>query len=258
MPTVLVNGAPLHYEEVGDGPPLLLVHGILGTGRLHLRHQFAELACRFRAVLPDLRGYGESGGERDTSPAFYQRDAADMGALLDALGLAPAHYLGFSDGGLSGLILAAIRPEAVQSLIVLGVQRRLMPEDRPGWETMRVPETWDTGVQARTDAAHPHADWRAVSRALPATWERILADGGDIVGERIAQVRCPTLIIHGAADNLVPVAHAHDLHAAIPGSELLVVPGAGHIVQRDGGELVRTAIWEFYRRHAGVTPPVAT
>ena len=53
----------------------------------------------------------------------------------------------------------------------------------------------------------------------------------------------------------MPVFHARDLHAAIRSSELLLVPGAGHIVQRDGGESVRAAVWEFYRRHAGVSAP---
>jgi pimeloyl-ACP methyl ester carboxylesterase len=63
------------------------------------------------------------------------------------------------------------------------------------------------------------------------------------------------LIVHGAEDPLVPAAHAHDLQQAIPGAELLVVPGAGHIVHRDGGAIVRDTVWAFYQRHAGVAPP---
>jgi pimeloyl-ACP methyl ester carboxylesterase len=167
MPEVTVGSVPFWYEEAGEGPPLLLVHGILGTGRLHLRHQCADFSTRFRAVLPDLQGYGQSGGVRDTSPRFYEHDAEDLAGLIEALGLGAVHCFGFSDGGLSGLFLAAARPQLVRSLVVLGVQRRLLPEDRAGWEAMRHPETWDPAVQERTDAAHPGKDWRAISRALP-------------------------------------------------------------------------------------------
>src|SRR5215813_14050536 len=96
VPTVLVDGQTLFYESLGDGPPLLLIHGWMQVGR-RLIDLAQELARDYRVILPDLPGYGRSVPPyRRFTPDFYHRDAEMMGKLLDALNLTNVHILGFS------------------------------------------------------------------------------------------------------------------------------------------------------------------
>ncbi|MCB9449824.1 MAG: alpha/beta hydrolase, partial [Anaerolineaceae bacterium] len=87
MPTIdLPTGARLHYEDQGAGDPVILVHGMLGTPRLHFSRLLDWLTPHFRVVAPTMRGYGESYPKpRDFPVNFYHRDTDDLLAFLDAL-----------------------------------------------------------------------------------------------------------------------------------------------------------------------------
>src|SRR5205823_996108 len=119
MPEITARGITFHYEEAGAGEPLVLLHGGLGTGALHWWRELSFFARCLRVIAPDMRGYGRSTPPRNFPPDFYRRDAEDMAALIRATGAAPAHVLGWSDGGVVALILAAEHPEVVRSLITV-------------------------------------------------------------------------------------------------------------------------------------------
>lgn len=116
MPNAEVNGVELHWELSGRaGSPLVLVHGSWGDHRIW-DQIVPALAQSFRVLTYDRRGHSRS--ERPTGQGNLREDASDLGALIQHLGLAPAHILGNSIGGSIVLRLAAERPELFRSLLV--------------------------------------------------------------------------------------------------------------------------------------------
>src|SRR4051812_38903052 len=128
MPQVHVNEAGIYYEEYGTGEPLLLLHGMLETGRSHAR-LILTLSGHYRVVVPDLRGYGQSTPRpRDFPPDFYQRDADDMAALLAGLDLTGVRVLGNGDGAEVALLLALTVPERIRAIVALSVTGAFPPQ----------------------------------------------------------------------------------------------------------------------------------
>ena len=115
MPTIALEDGWLHYEATGDGPPLLLVPGLGGIGTFW-QQQVAEFAGDFRVILHDHRGCGRS--SRSRIAYAVEQMAADVLRLMDALGIAAAHYVGHSTGGAIGQAIAQDRPERLQRLVL--------------------------------------------------------------------------------------------------------------------------------------------
>lgn len=115
MPVARVNGTEIHYERLGSGSPLLLVHG-LGSSGADWAFQLDDFSAKHDLVMPDLRGSGRSAkpDERYSIAQF----AADMWALVDALDLDVVDVLGFSLGGAVALEMALLQPRRVRSLVV--------------------------------------------------------------------------------------------------------------------------------------------
>ena len=108
MPYANIRGVRLHYEDLGEGPPFLLLPGALGTGRSDFAPQLEALPQRgIRVVVPDPRGYGKSRPpEREFPADFYQQVVHDFAALMETLGCSTYAVGGWSDGAIAGLLLA--------------------------------------------------------------------------------------------------------------------------------------------------------
>jgi pimeloyl-ACP methyl ester carboxylesterase len=117
MPTVDVNGTTIHYSSAGSGPPLLLIHGTGGDGTA-FDAVAADLARTYRLIAYDRRAYSRSKGKPHPPRNYLAAHGSDAAALLNAIGAAPAHVLGWSAGGLVALALAVARPELVKSLLL--------------------------------------------------------------------------------------------------------------------------------------------
>src|SRR5262249_25113123 len=115
MPTLNVNGSDLFYETLGAGPPLLLVHG-LGSSGDDWAFQRDAFPAAHTLILPDLRGSGRSA--RPDGPYSIALFAADLWALVDALGFAAIDLLGFSLGGAVALEMALDQPHRVRRLVL--------------------------------------------------------------------------------------------------------------------------------------------
>lgn len=121
-----VNDVRLHYVDVGDGnPPLLLLHGLSANAQSFGGLVAAGLADGFRLIVPDLRGRGRS--EAPAAGYTMEDHARDAVALLDALGLDRVIVVGHSFGGFLGIYLAATRPERVKKLVVIDAAMTLNP-----------------------------------------------------------------------------------------------------------------------------------
>ena len=128
----LSTGARLFYEDLGQGEPLIAIHGFLGTARTDLGQVLDWLDDKYRVLGLTIRGYGQSEPKpRDYPLDFYHRDARDVLAFMDALGIEKAHILGYSDGGEISLICAGMQPERFKSVIVWGAVGYFGPAMRP-------------------------------------------------------------------------------------------------------------------------------
>ena len=115
MPYLPVDDTRLYYDERGEGPPLLLVHG-LGSSSRDWFEQVSHFADRYRVLRIDLRGHGRS--ERPPGPYHIAQFARDVAVGLRRLNAAPAHVVGLSMGGMVALELAASAPALVRSLVI--------------------------------------------------------------------------------------------------------------------------------------------
>ena len=254
------GGRRIFYDEVGSGPPVLVLTGS-GVGRRFVGPMLPALAARCRVVAPDNRDAGES----EPEPTYYTAAdmAADAAALLDALGIGRTHIVGVSMGGIIALQLALDHPARVDRLVL---ESTPLPGEghRPG-EPLPPPDDWwsDDPVERAhrllPELAGP-ADRARLSEADVAaaaerergnriTWAGLMrqaaATSGYYVRGSLAQVRAPTLVIHGELDEAVPLADGEALAAGIPGARMLVLPGAGHAILFEQAEEVNRAILAF-------------
>ncbi len=240
---------PCHALRGPAGAPLVVFVNGLGGVQAGWAGQVRALSDRWRVLTFDHRGLGCSAGDpgRPTMADY----AADVVALLDAVGAGSAAVVGASFGGRVALALALDHPERVAALVLvstaargrlppelasrvddraLAAMRRMHELDERDWLDAVLPALFGPAFRER----HPErlrmfARWRArhpANRAgIEAQWR---AHEGFDVTNRLAEVRAPTLVMHGAADRLVPVEAGRELAARIPGARLVVFEDAGH------------------------------
>ncbi|MBX3444292.1 MAG: alpha/beta fold hydrolase [Planctomyces sp.] len=259
-----VAGLTLHVEERGAGsPPLLLVHGF-PLDHTMWRRQIDDLATTFRVIAPDLRGYGASSVTPGTSS--MRQFADDLAGLLDALGVVePIVFCGLSMGGSIGWQFLQHHRPRVRAMIVCdaraaadapeGVRTREQLAERVRREgTGFLPETLMPRLFAPATFEHQPqtiADTRAV---IVNTDPEGVASGALGLGSRpdvtawLPQVDVPTLLIVGEGDKISTVDEMRSIAEAIPGSEFVVIPGAGHMAPLEQPVLVNEAIRRFLSR----------
>jgi valacyclovir hydrolase len=229
----------LSYLDLGpaDGQPLLLIHGFTGTARGDLGEVIDVFAHDHHVIAPDLRGFGASRPpNRDFPPDFYERDAADLAALLDALALGPVTVLGFSDGAEAAILLAAARPDQVRGVVAWGVCGVISPEELAaveGWLPVAAwgPErdTWKQQIIERHGAeqlASMIEGWVGAARAISAR-------GGNIGYEQAARIKCPVLLLNGDGEVGNTPRDVRRLAERIPNARLEFIADSGHAIHRD-------------------------
>ena len=238
MPSSAIPSLSMYFEQAGQGVPLLLIPGALGTGAGDFPGQLGWFAERgFEVIAPDPRGYGQSRPpERDYPLDFYYRDAADMFALMAGLGHERFGILGWSDGANIAAIMAAQKPESVMKLVMFGGQSFLTAEEIAVFNTIRKISAWSPSAAEAMRAIY--------GDVLDELWDRyvdgqeaLFQAGGNLYRERLSQVRCPAFVLHGARDPLVPAFHPEAIHHGIAGSRLHIFPEGKHNIHlRYAGE----------------------
>jgi pimeloyl-ACP methyl ester carboxylesterase len=256
------NGVSLAVEDGGGGgPAVLFSHGLLYSRRMW-DAQVGALRGRFRCVVYDHRGQGES--EAPQTGLDMDTLAADAAALVEALRLGPVHFVGLSMGGFIGMRLAARRPELVRSLALLDTSAGAEPpENLPRyrrlewvarwigmWPVVKPVQAIMHGASARRDPARS-ADlraWRAhllgLDRvAMPRAVEGVLRR--EPVLPLLGKIRCPTLVLVGEEDTATVPARAREIASAIAGARLVQIPRAGHMSAIDAPEAVTAELRAF-------------
>lgn len=241
----LPDGATLAYEDVGEGQPVVFLHGF-PLDHSMWAPQLRALAAMARCIAPDLRGLGESRGDsRGDSPSM-ERHADDVAALLDALAIPRAVVVGLSMGGYVALALWRRHRARVGALALVDTRagadgdearekRHQLIALARAEGSAAVAERQLAGLVGKTT----RAERPAVVEALRATMTRAPVEG--IVGALeamlarpdstplLATIDVPTLVVVGDEDIVTPPKEARAMAAQIPGARLEVVPGAGHM-----------------------------
>lgn len=265
MPVASAGGVQLSYEREGSGPPLLAIMGMSGTLLSWGEPFLAPLRESFEVVTYDHRGVGES--SRMEAPFTIAELAADAAALLDALELDSVDVLGISMGGMVAQELALAHPERVRTL-TLGctycggegsalaspeVGQRIAEAMASGERDRVIRNTWEICISEplRDDAElysvfHVNALERPVPReVIVAQMQAIFAHD---TSARLSSLEMPTLIVHGTADELIPVQNAHVIAGHMPAARLEILEDVGHLFFWE--EPLHSA--ELVRDHAAV------
>jgi pimeloyl-ACP methyl ester carboxylesterase len=259
---VRVNGLGIAYERAGEGPPLVLVHGATVDSRMW-QPQLAGLADEFTVVAWDEPGAGRSSDvPADFGLADYARCLA---ALIGALGLGPAHVAGLSWGGTVALELYRHHAELVLTLILVDTYagwKGSLPEEevRARVELYRRAVAAPAGEFDPTPpglfAGDPPAEFVSLMAAMAADVRReSMSTALSLMAEAdqrdlLPRIAVPTLLIWGERDARSPLTVAHQFEQAIPGAQLVVIPGAGHLSNLEQPEPLNDAVRAFCRTHA--------
>jgi pimeloyl-ACP methyl ester carboxylesterase len=256
---IQANGLEIAYERVGQGPPLVFVHGAAEDGRVW-RPQLAALADEFTVVAWDEPGAGRSS---DVPADFGLADYAScLAAVIEAVGLGPAHVAGLSWGSTVVQELYRHHPGLVSTLILIGAFA--------GWKGSLPAED----VAARVEGVRQMLDAEPFDPTLPGLFageppaefvpllEEIAADVRPeslrtqlfLMAEAdqrdlLPRITVPTLLIWGELDARSPLSVARQFQETIPETELVVIPGAGHVSHLERPEQVNDAVRKFCRAH---------
>lgn len=264
MPSAAVNGIQLGYEIAGRGDWVVLIGGYTMTKEAW-GSQAGALAREFRVLTFDNRGVGESTVPGD--PFTIADMAADTVALMDFLDIKAAHIFGVSMGGLIGQVLALDYPGRVKKLVLgcttHGGRHAVQPEK----EVMEIlAKAADPGVP-REEAYMMRAQvvfapaflekekdrLQMLMRQSLAHWPTPRGAAGQMaalsrfnVRHRLGEIRCPTLVITGAQDRMMPPENSRLLAEAIPGARLEILEGAGHSFFLEKPEEVNRILRDFF------------
>ncbi|WP_345520580.1 alpha/beta hydrolase [Nocardioides conyzicola] len=245
MPYVDLLGHPSYHEIVGAGEPLMLLHGGYCSIE-HLRPLGDALADTYRVHAPERVGHGRT-ADRD-GPFSYAAGLEETVAYLDAVGLASAHVVGFSDGAILGLLLALEHPGRVRSLVSISgnVDTDAFVSDEEAAHTM----TAEASAQLDREYADLSPDGPEHGEVVVAKLTQMWLTEPRITPEVLATITAPTLVMAGDHDMVRPD-HTLLIAQSIPGAQLAIVPGAGHLVAHDRPTLVGLTVREFLDAHRG-------
>ena len=268
MPTVSLNGADVYYQERGEGPPALFVHGMCGDADVW-EDQVDRLAGRFRCVAYDRRGHGRSslGAVQQRTVGLHGDDAA---ALVRALGLAPCLLVGSSSGARVGLDVVRRYPELLGGAVLS--EPPLFALDPAGGAALQA--ELRPALQRALDAGGPRAAVDAFFQFMcPGLWgaldearrERYRANAGELLPDLqqppyqvtpddLARVHVPCLVVRGDHSHPVLMRVADQLAAGLPGATKAVLRGSGHVTYAEQPAAFAAAVLTF----AAATPGAFT
>lgn len=258
---VPANGLEIAYERVGAGAPLVFVHGAACDGRIW-QPQLEALADEFTVVSWDEPGAGRSS---DVPAHFGLADYAScLATLIETLALGPAHVAGLSWGGTVAQELYRHRPELVATLILADTYagwKGSLPEQEvqarvAGASRMLAapPEEFDPTLPGLF-AGEPRAEFVPLLEQIAAdvrpeslrTQLSVMAKAD--LRDLLPQIAVPTLLIWGELDARSPLDVARQLSDAIPDTQLVVIPGCGHVSNLEEPEQFNDAVREFCHAH---------
>jgi 3-oxoadipate enol-lactonase len=260
-----VNGIDLAYTVEGQGPALVLVHG-LACGRRMWLHQVRHLRSDYAVIAYDQRGHGQSGAPETAQGYSAAHLTRDLVGLLDHLGIARCHLVGFSLGGGPALVFASSMPDRVASLVLADVGAGaespfLLPSLARRWISLAE----SRGMSALADemlrgeffrsyanrSRRARCHMRALIESTPLhglvfTLSEVLAKRKSLFRMTgvLRSIQVPTLVLRGEGDNVCRSA-TKLLLQTIPGARAAITPGAGHMAPLEAPAAFSVAVQAF-------------
>jgi pimeloyl-ACP methyl ester carboxylesterase len=224
-----INGVKIYYEISGEGEPVLLLHGALENHH-RFQQQITAWTKNRKVIAVDTRGHGKS--TLDATTLTYELYAKDMNALLDQLQTGPVNIVGWSDGGITGILMARDYPEKVKSVVAMGanlsndgIVDSLNEEMRTRLKQLE--KTDPNGLEARVN--------------------RCMLTEPNIDPASLSKIHCPVLVIAGEKDVIVE-SHTRLIAASIPGSRLLILKGQTHDAPIEAPYVFIKAVEDFWKQ----------
>ncbi len=227
-----LRGIKMYCEIYGKGEPLLLVHGN-GGSMADMREQAVFFAGKYKVILADSRAQGKS---TDTGDSLsYEMMADDLNALLDTLKTDSCYYIGWSDGGINGLLLAMRHPNKVKKLAITGAN--LWPDSTAvdSWAMNWIQGTYDSLVLLPQTPEIKNQ--KKLTYLMPYEPHITIAD--------LRKITCPTLVIGGDHDIIKPE-HTLLIAQHLPKSYLWIMPHSGHSTLVRYKEQFNQEVWHFF------------
>jgi len=210
-----IRGFKMYCEVYGTGQPLLFIHGNGGAINNFI-YQIPYFSKKYKVIIADSRSQGKSVDTGDS--LTYEMMADDYAALLDALKIDSAYVVGWSDGGINGLLLSIRHPKKVKKLAITGAN--LVPD------TTAVPqEIWDMVMPSLTELRNKTPKTAQEKNSLKLF--ELLAEQPHIPLSDLHKISCPTLVIGGDHD-VIKEDHTMQIYKNIPKAYLWILPGSGH------------------------------
>jgi len=258
MPILSLPDVRIHYEVIGDGPPLFLIHG-LGSSSRDWEKQVPVFASEYQVITLDLRGHGQS--DKPPGPYSIRMFAEDTSTLIKELNVEPLHIAGISMGGMVAFELAVHFPELVRSLVIvnsypemrvetfsehLQVWRRFLFLELLGMRGTGVmlgrhlfPKPEQGNLRALFVARWAENDKRAYRESLRAilNWD---------VEAHLGEITCPVLVVASDQDYM-PLTEKEAYTAKMPDARLVVIEDARHAVTAERPEQFNAVLGEFLK-----------
>ena len=210
-----VRGMKMYCEVYGEGQPLLFIHGN-GGSIASFANNIPYFSKKYKVIIADSRSQGKSADTGDS--LTYEMMADDYAALLTEMKIDSANVIGWSDGGINGLLLAMRHPEKVKKMAITGAN--LQPDTNAVFQ-----EVWDlVSPEYNKLKANNHKNAEEKNQ-----WKllRLLTEQPHIPAASLGKITCPTLVIGGDHD-VIREEHTMLIYHSIPKSDLWILPNSGH------------------------------
>jgi pimeloyl-ACP methyl ester carboxylesterase len=229
-----IRGFKMYYETYGKGEPMLIIHGNGGSIN-NFMYQIPYFAKNYQVIIADSRAQGKSVDPTDS--LSYEMITDDLNALLDKLNLKSCYVIGWSDGGIEGLMMAMRHPDKVKKLAVTGAN--LWPD------TTAVDPFVYKWAMAENEKLKKEKPTPEVKNQLKLA--HLLSYEPHITVEQLHAITCPTLVIGGDHDVLLPK-HTMLISQSIPNSYLWILPNSGHSTPIYYKDMFNQVVGDFFAK----------
>ncbi|MBT1688575.1 alpha/beta fold hydrolase [Dawidia soli] len=245
---LIIFNKKIYYEEYGQGTPLILLSGGgLNRSIKDFENCIPGLAKHYRVIAPDTPGQGRS----------EQADTLTYGVLLefssrliDSLKIDSAYVMGWSDGAITGILLAERRPDKIRKVIAVGANnglRRAIPPDIPIDSvypmTLDYFERTNKELIERYTNTPPGKDWKKyMNDANAMVYQKESYFSDSIYG----RINIPVMIVLGDQDDII-VEHGLEMHRLIKGSQFCILPNTTHEVFAERPDLINKIAMDFFK-----------
>jgi pimeloyl-ACP methyl ester carboxylesterase len=232
--TFVHDGVRLYYEVYGRGEPLLVVHGN-GGSIADMSAQIAHFRTLYKVIAMDSRDQGRSADSNST--ITYEKMADDLAALLDHLKVGPVNVLGWSDGGIEALLLGIRHPQKVKKLAAMAANLT------PGEDALE-PDIIGLIKSLISEVPASQKETPEARREIKVT--SMMLSEPNIDFKQLETIKAPTLVLAGDHD-AIRVKHTVEIYLHIPNSQLVIFPGATHMIPFDDPALFNATVERFLR-----------